>query len=673
MNRVVSKLQRERILTAIKFSNGMEQDNCSIDASLQKQMASTDIQLQRTLETSRLIKVCGSSNRIKKLVQDGINQFHFVSSKLQIQRKQVATACASLARRSAKEVTLKHPMQSWCARYHLISAGKIGYDALIERLISWVALAIYAIPSIVDSDGSEQHEITQASCVLVMAFKEQLTRERTFLVSKGRSIMLQGGNAEKIFAILGATRIQILSTMKTLVAASPNKSYMMGPETTGVDLPIESKFVRGQAPEVETYPPIVNLLHKHEALKKVLQNEEERLKVEAMQFTSSPSKIYQFTSSPSKNYSEEPSVYMEWFQATQGFFDLIELSLSGIMRHFALSVPSDMACFPVDLERTVPMSAKASPQPALSDLSPVSSKVVSSWTPVFPEKLCDLSEGLVGEIVKGLREQRYSRIVALVGAGISVAAGVPDFRSPGGLYDQMRAQGFQHPMQVFTADFLRENPKSFYNMFSQLRTDHLTPTMVHYFLKLLNDQGCLLRCYTQNIDALERKVGLPTERLVEAHGTMAEARCLKCGVASTPEVLWAEWNSGNGQLPRCASPGCTGLLRPAVVFFGEQLDPGFRANSSADLNNADLVFIMGTSLSVEPFASLVQRAPCDVPRLLINRHVPYAMQRRPWELLTPSVFAKTHSKRKDASLLGECDDIIVQLMHELGWDARAQA
>jgi len=194
----------------------------------------------------------------------------------------------------------------------------------------------------------------------------------------------------------------------------------------------------------------------------------------------------------------------------------------------------------------------------------------------------------------------------------------------------------------------------------------LSPTRVHEFMRLLDDHVCLLRCYTQNIDGLERKVGLPMERIVEAHGTMCEARCLECRTASTPEALWAEWEGG--QLPRCTSQGCTGLLRPNVVFFGEQLDPRFVTMSADDLNNADLVLIMGTSLSVEPFASLVQKVPHAVPRLLLNRHVPYVMQRRPWELLTPSALSKRRPLRKDASILGECDDSALQVMRALGWE-----
>lgn len=652
INRIVSKLQRERELSAIKLTEKIERESSRINESLQEQITSTDVQFKRTLETTRLFHVRGGSERNKKLIQDGIDQFQFVSSELQAQREQVVAACTSLTSRSAEGTSVESPFQSWCARYHLVSAGQMGYDILIECLMCWVALAISTIPHIGSADEISNHRITQAGCVLVMTFKEHLSRERTFLAAKSRSLMLEGGNAEKVFSILDGTRTSILNAMMGLVSSSqpegreeesPLQEYL----ATIIDLPM-------QTTPTEKTPPIADMMRKFRDLQAVLRDEEKNLPPTDAQCLQSPH--------PSLSQLEPSTVYMAWFTSTQHFFDLIELSLSGLMRHFALSVPADTACFPVDLDSTVPMATHHA-SPKIGEL-----KGVGSCAPVVTSELCDLSEGRIGEIMDGLRQKRYTRVVALVGAGISVAAGVPDFRSPGGLYDQMRSQGFEHPMQVFTAEFLRQNPWQFYKIFSQIRTEHLSPTRVHNFIRSLDDQGCLLRCYTQNIDGLERKAGLPAERLVEAHGTMCEARCSDCGAVSTPEALWAEWEVG--QLPRCASQGCTGLLRPCVVFFGESLHERFRTMSADDLSNADLVIIIGTSLSVEPFASLVQKTPRVVPRLLINRHVPYVLQRRPWELLTPSVLSKWRPLRKDASILGECDDIILQITRALAWESR---
>lgn len=656
INRIVAKLQRERILSAIKLTEKIERDPSNIDNFLQKSIASTDMQLKRTQETIKLLKVSKScSERSKKLMQDGIDQFQFVCSKVGPQREQVVKGCASLQSCNSEQITVRSPLQSWCARYHLIGAGQTGYTTLIERLISWVSLAVCVIPHMGAAEELNNHRITQAGCVLVMSFKEQLSRERSFLASKSRSLMLNGGGAEKVFMILDNTRTSIIDAMKCLVSGPRTNSSPSPPtigdnespkvlasmeKAMGIDFSLKSSTSKNEAD-----PPLVDMLSKFDILQEVLRDEEKNLP----ETDHTPPKMLA---------NQKPSTaYIDWFQSTQNFFDLIEISVSGLMRHFALSVPADTACFPVEIEQAVPSGPKRQLSPLMGDLKSVGS--------LNTAELCDLSEGLVGEIMEGLCQKRYTKVVALVGAGISVAAGVPDFRSPGGLYDQMHQQGYEHPMSVFTGDFLREHPEDFYKIFAQIRTEHLSPTRAHEFLRLLEDAGCLLRCYTQNIDGLERKVGLPPERVIEAHGTMCDAHCLECAAPSTPAALWAEWE--NKKLPRCTMKDCNGFLRPAVVFFGERLNPRFASMSSDDLNNADLVLIMGTSLSVEPFASLVQRTPRATPRLLINRHVPYVMQRKPWELLTPTLLSKVRALRKDACILGECDDAIVQITSQLDW------
>jgi len=262
-------------------------------------------------------------------------------------------------------------------------------------------------------------------------------------------------------------------------------------------------------------------------------------------------------------------------------------------------------------------------------------------------------------LVAQLRGMEFTKVVALVGAGISVSANLPDFRSPGGLYDQLKTQGYTCPEAVFTTNFVEECPASFYQVIRQLRTEDVAPTPTHCFLKLLQDKGLLLRCYTQNIDALERKVGLAPERIVEAHGTMSEAKCLKCGRGHPIEDLWQ--TQGAQDFPRCRH--CGSFLRPSIVFFGEPLPKRFTENAMADMKSADLVIVMGTSLSVHPFAGLIHQATC--PRILVNRHVPSSLRERPWEALAKRLGSKP--QRREAVLLGQCDERVTQLAQELGW------
>ena len=146
------------------------------------------------------------------------------------------------------------------------------------------------------------------------------------------------------------------------------------------------------------------------------------------------------------------------------------------------------------------------------------------------------------------------------------------------------------------------------------------PTAAHYFVRLLHDKGLLLRCYSQNIDSLERRAGLPAEKLVAAHGNFDEAHVID----KEPEIkvdineLKAALDKGEeGWMKLKEEKG--GLVKPKIVFFGEELPEKFARLHRSDLANCDLLIVMGTSLVVHPFAGLVGHAARAAPRLLINR------------------------------------------------------
>lgn len=107
----------------------------------------------------------------------------------------------------------------------------------------------------------------------------------------------------------------------------------------------------------------------------------------------------------------------------------------------------------------------------------------------------------LAELGKRLKEGRYKKVIVMSGAGISVSAGIPDFRSPGsGLYETLDLERFQLPsaQAVFDIHFFRENPKPFFLLSKELfYAQAYNPTPAHFFIKLLFDKGLLLRCYTQ--------------------------------------------------------------------------------------------------------------------------------------------------------------------------------
>lgn len=220
-------------------------------------------------------------------------------------------------------------------------------------------------------------------------------------------------------------------------------------------------------------------------------------------------------------------------------------------------------------------------------------------------------------VAEKIKAGEIRNICFMTGAGISTAAGIPDFRSPNlGLYFTM-AKKFRltNPMNLFQIDYYRKNPEPFLYLAREMLKMDVKPTISHYFQHLLDQKGLLLRSFTQNVDALELLAGLHEDRLVEAHGSARGAHCLGCRKAFSRE--WFADKVVREEIPRCDS--CDNLTKPDIVFFGENLPGRFFSAVNNDLPKCDLLIIMGTSLVVQPFASMIDRVPRHCLRLLINR------------------------------------------------------
>ena len=117
----------------------------------------------------------------------------------------------------------------------------------------------------------------------------------------------------------------------------------------------------------------------------------------------------------------------------------------------------------------------------------------------------------------------------MAGAGISTASGIPDFRSPGtGLYYNTSKYNVKNPTDVFDLKHFNNNPHPFLDIIRDFIKSEKRPNIIHSFCKMLQTRGLLLRMYTQNIDGLEKKCGISSSKLVEAHGTLDSASCCKC-------------------------------------------------------------------------------------------------------------------------------------------------
>lgn len=198
------------------------------------------------------------------------------------------------------------------------------------------------------------------------------------------------------------------------------------------------------------------------------------------------------------------------------------------------------------------------------------------------------------------------RSVALTGAGISTAAGVPDFRGPEGLY----TTGRYDPQATFEIEGFLRDPAPFF-LFSRdvlgLVAD-LQPTFTHRFLAELESAGTLRTVITQNIDPLHQRAG--SRSVIAVHGGYWTSHCLAChGRFSLDDLLDLMERS---PVPRCT---CGGVVKPDVVLFGE---PVYAMEEAiAAVAGADLLLVLGSSLAVYPAAWLPEAAECAV--VVVNR------------------------------------------------------
>ena len=260
------------------------------------------------------------------------------------------------------------------------------------------------------------------------------------------------------------------------------------------------------------------------------------------------------------------------------------------------------------------------------------------------------------DAVAALRSAR--NIMVLVGAGISVSCGVPDFRSEGGLYALARRLGLalRDPQDLFDIRCFDDDPADFYKFAHALwPRKSVIPSLTHHFLAALDRAGRLLRVYTQNIDGLEKKANIPRAKIVECHGTLLTAHCrggsaapgrssssscrAVCAAADLTEDVVAH------RVPRCLA--CGGVWKPDVTFFGESLDARVGRMLEKDRARVDLLLVIGTSLQVAPISKVMGWLPHNVPQILINKDVVHPPR------ATTDGF--------DVSLIGEADAVTAYL------------
>ncbi len=200
-------------------------------------------------------------------------------------------------------------------------------------------------------------------------------------------------------------------------------------------------------------------------------------------------------------------------------------------------------------------------------------------------------------IINGITNGNYKKVVVLSGAGISTNAGIPDYRSPTGIFAQLAASNeyldARCPEDFFSRKFVSKHPEIFeHELVKEFRQQMLKaqPTASHRLAKWLHDRGILHRVFTQNVDGLYQKTGLPPEKVVEYHGNYVDG---------------------------------------TIVLYGDSIPDTATYSVNKDLihdQSTDLLIVMGSSLQVAPFAALPNMVSKDCTRVLVDIAPQYAMK-----------------------------------------------
>lgn len=191
------------------------------------------------------------------------------------------------------------------------------------------------------------------------------------------------------------------------------------------------------------------------------------------------------------------------------------------------------------------------------------------------------------------------RIVAFTGAGVSTESGIPDFRSPGGLWSKFDPADFT--IQKFISDErARKKHWEFMTKGGLIMTE-ANPNPSHYAIAELEALGKLYALITQNVDGLHQKAGVSEELVFQLHGDMSHAKCLDCGNRYPMDML-KEWLKQGIEIPEC--PECQGILKPDAVFFGETLPAHILLEATRRSQTCDMCIVLGSSLVVYPAANL---------------------------------------------------------------------
>ena len=223
----------------------------------------------------------------------------------------------------------------------------------------------------------------------------------------------------------------------------------------------------------------------------------------------------------------------------------------------------------------------------------------------------------IKDLFSFIKEAEYP--VAFTGAGISTLSGIRDFRGRNGLYNDIDAE------KIFDINYFETDPSFYYNKTRSFiyNLDEKEPSVVHIVLGELEKLGYLKALITQNIDLLHQKGG--SKNVIEIHGSPRTHYCLRCAGVDVSYADAAE-AVRRGEMPLC--PKCGRVLKPAITFFGESLPVNALRQAVTEAQQADLMLVLGTSLTVYPAASMPEYTLRNGGRIIIINNLPTPLDSR---------------------------------------------
>ena len=219
----------------------------------------------------------------------------------------------------------------------------------------------------------------------------------------------------------------------------------------------------------------------------------------------------------------------------------------------------------------------------------------------------------LSQLIAALRSA--NRIVIFTGAGISTESGIPDFRSPGGMWSRMPPIEFQ--------DFLTSEEMRREAWRRKLVTDRTVraaePNRGHRAVAHLVSTGACVCVITQNVDGLHQRSGVPEDKVIELHGNSTYAACLDCGSRHELDPILSAFER-DGTLPLCGD--CGGILKTATISFGQRMPFDAVQRAEREALACDLFIVLGSSLVVFPAADLPRVAKRNGARLVIVNREP---------------------------------------------------